>query len=415
MALFRIDRVRMRHFRGFECLDLRLSAGVTVLYGDNGAGKSNAISALARLLGGLLQPAFGSLRATDAWEPEVPADASRQGRLPVELDAWGEASGAPMSWGRALHSLDGRVTNAELKPLRAWFTGLQSQRAAWPLIARFGPQRHHEVVYDTKRRRPSQAQRMDGYLDCLDTRSNVVQLLQWWYNVHYARLAQQPSRAYDVLERVMRIAAVAPTDAAAPDRVREIQISAESGLPIFRMESGRSIRWEHLSDGYRAFLGVIGDLTRRAWLLNGGVLDDPVEQAEGVVLIDEVDLHLHPRWQARVVPVLRSTFPGVQFVVTTHSPYVLAGVANDEVRELGDGRLLADTAYVQHRDPRTVLTHVQGAPARSPWASERLDRIAALLHARRHDEARRWVEELAIAWGEDDPEVLRLRARVGAA
>lgn len=89
-----------------------------------------------------------------------------------------------------------------------------------------------------------------------------------------------------------------------------------------------------LSDGERSFLAIISDLVRRLVLANP-LLDDPLQGA-GVVLIDELELHLHPKWQREIVEKLRITFPNIQFIATTHSPFIIQTLRNDELIVLDD-------------------------------------------------------------------------------
>lgn len=92
-------------------------------------------------------------------------------------------------------------------------------------------------------------------------------------------------------------------------------------------KSGKEIRVDLLSDGEKCTLAMFGDLARRLALANPN-LENPLE-GEGLVLIDEIELHMHPSWQRKVLGVLQRTFPNIQFILTTHSPQIL-GEANDE-------------------------------------------------------------------------------------
>lgn len=102
-----------------------------------------------------------------------------------------------------------------------------------------------------------------------------------------------------------------------------------------------------LSDGYQATLSWIADLLGHA-ILELGTDADP-QQLRGIVLLDEIDLHLHPTWQRRIVPVLREVFPRLQFIVNTHSPLVLAGFEREEIilLKLRDGEVVQDPAEIE--------------------------------------------------------------------
>jgi predicted ATPase len=105
-----------------------------------------------------------------------------------------------------------------------------------------------------------------------------------------------------------------------------------------------------LSDGYQSMLAWIADLLGHAFLEHGSSAQ-PVD-LRGIVLLDEIDLHLHPHWQRRIVPLLRHVFPHVQFVVTTHSPLVVAGVEAHEIVRL---RLDGEHVIVDQEEPEPGL------------------------------------------------------------
>lgn len=135
----------------------------------------------------------------------------------------------------------------------------------------------------------------------------------------------------------------------------ELHLEARPQPPIFGSNSielwagGQALRlpasW--LSDGYQAMLSWVADLLGHAVL----ELEDEADpaQLEGIVLLDEIDLHLHPTWQRRIVPLLREAFPKLQFIVTTHSPLVLTGFERQEIisLRLEDGRVVQDPAGVE--------------------------------------------------------------------
>jgi len=118
-----------------------------------------------------------------------------------------------------------------------------------------------------------------------------------------------------------------------------------------------------LSDGERSFLAVLGDLVRRLALANPE-LDDPL-QGYGVVLIDELELHLHPRWQREVVEKLRETFPNIQFIATTHSPFVIQSLRPGELITLDPDEF----AEYSNRSVEDIAEHVMGVEV--PQKSER--------------------------------------------
>ena len=119
------------------------------------------------------------------------------------------------------------------------------------------------------------------------------------------------------------------------------------------------LRVDQLSDGEKCFLALIGDLARR--LATANPWHEDALKASAIVLIDEIELHMHPTWQRDVVAILRTTFPGCQFIVTTHSPQVLAEVPNDAVIHLEDFTAFAKHAGTYQRDSNAILSEAMGA------------------------------------------------------
>jgi predicted ATP-binding protein involved in virulence len=113
-----------------------------------------------------------------------------------------------------------------------------------------------------------------------------------------------------------------------------IQYSFTRDALVARHEQLGELPVEWLSDGIRNMIGMVADIAFRATKLNGHLGAQAAQKTPGVVLIDEVDMHLHPEWQQVVLLNLAEAFPAMQFIVTTHSPQVLSTVASDNVRIL---------------------------------------------------------------------------------
>ena len=110
-------------------------------------------------------------------------------------------------------------------------------------------------------------------------------------------------------------------------------VNADDGEDKVALNLEREIIFLHqFSDGQRVLFGLIGDIARRLLLLND-VSDTPFD-GRGIVLIDEIELHLHPSWQQKIILILRESFPNIQFIVTTHSPHILTTVEAECIRSI---------------------------------------------------------------------------------
>ena len=151
--------------------------------------------------------------------------------------------------------------------------------------------------------------------------------------------------------------------------------------PPMRMmvtKGAEELALDQLSDGEKCMLALVGDLARRLAIANPN-LREPLT-GSGVVLIDEVDLHLHPGWQRMIVPTLRDTFPGCQFLLTTHSPQIIAHVQPQCVRILhreAEGIVWGQPGESFGMDTNRVLSEIMGTDERPHDIKARLEALFA--------------------------------------
>jgi predicted ATP-binding protein involved in virulence len=214
-----------------------------------------------------------------------------------------------------------------------------------PLVSYYGTGRLWRTHKNLKRKAVLSESRTLGYEDCLTSASNYLQLQEWMGKATLATLQQnelkkgKPSRLVGQLNAVLR----------AVDKVLEAE--GWSGIHYSLSHEELAMQQERqgilpvslLSDGVRTMVSMVADMAWRCAKLNPHLGADAARETPGIVLIDEVDLHLHPAWQQRVIQSLVSTFPRVQFIVTTHSPQVLTTVSRECIR-------LIDTQWDEERE-----------------------------------------------------------------
>jgi predicted ATP-binding protein involved in virulence len=160
-----------------------------------------------------------------------------------------------------------------------------------------------------------------------------------------------------------------------------------------------------LSAGEKSIILLIADLAKRLAIANPS-LENPLE-GEGIVLIDEIDLHLHPQWQRNILPALLATFPKCQFIVTTHSPLVISNVAQESVFILDNGKLVKNTPHTLGRDYASILYNVFGVEERPAEYQKKLDLCFRLLENEQYPEAKILLKKLSKELGEDDIDIVR--------
>lgn len=192
----------------------------------------------------------------------------------------------------------------------------------------------------------------------------------------------------------------------------KLRVELNSGKAILRINRGKlPLRVRQLSDGERGTLALVLDLTRRLAQANPHMAD-PAKQAEAVVMIDEIDLHLHPNWQRLIVGNLTATFPKCQFIATSHSPQVIGEVAHERIQIMADGEVYSPS-HSFGVDSSRVLEEIMGASPRTNEVAVVLADLSRAVGDGKYDKAQAFVSQLAKQLGEDDPEVTRARTLLG--
>jgi predicted ATP-binding protein involved in virulence len=165
-----------------------------------------------------------------------------------------------------------------------------------------------------------------------------------------------------------------------------------------------------LSDGERGLLFLIIDLARRLTQANPK-LPDPLHDGKAVVLIDELDLHLHPRWQRDVVEKLTRTFPNCQFIATTHSPQIVGEVSPENITILDTNKAPYRPDRSLGMDTNWILRHLMETPERTGDYQQMLDDISALIAEKKYDLAMLKVQEARSLYVVND-EIVGLQAKI---
>lgn len=139
-----------------------------------------------------------------------------------------------------------------------------------------------------------------------------------------------------------------------------------------------------LSDGEKCLLSLVGDLASRLAIADP-IADNPLE-GSGIVLVDEIDLHLHPAWQRKVTHILTRTFPNCQFIVTTHSPQVLGEIKAQDIRQLNDFKVSVPSQSYG-LDSNSILDSIQNTDIRNASVTQKIDAINGMIDEGKFDEA----------------------------
>ena len=431
----KIERLNLANFRGFKQIELEFEPDVNVIAGVNGVGKSAILQALAVLFSRVL-PEFtpSTARSIPFTDEDIHHDkpslessaiftvAGQRCHMGVQRirddgdggDLWNrfwQAARKPEAESRS-------VTFQELLADRTLTGDLEAGKAQTErVLEELRDRRQQPVViyFSTRRHLPGRPRTLpeqrafeiaNAYGFALQDREVEVRDVMHWFRVVESGVSRAHKQSAHVLDDLRRV-----VTAFMPE-FTNLRIEEQPVLRFVVEKAGMPLALNQLSDGERGLLAAIFDLTRRLAIANPE-LDDPVAEGNAIVLIDEIELHLHPKWQRQVLRRFTETFKNCQFIVTTHSPQVVGEVESRCLRFL----LCEDEDIVPWTPPRSlgldssrVLEELMDVKARNAKVEDTLGEVFRLIDVEDFKAANQRIEALEKILGENDPELTRARA-----
>ena len=408
MSRFQLRELRVDNYRCFDELRLPLEKDTTVLFAENGGGKTALLTALAMGLAVIQRDSPNTLKLKAGRDSRrgVPNDKGPpEPAGPCEV-TWTAAVGdtETVTWSTAVQPTKSGRTRNRHRPIFEAVERVRVPGIRWPLFACYGVDRLGRL-HNRRRKVEFTWDRWEAYASALDPNLDEAPLLQWLQNEFLGDVAR---RQHEVPERFFHAAVMEAAVRATPGATHAWYDAVEKD-PVVRFEDGHEAPWSELSDGYHVFIALVADIARRAVMLNELDGVEAPALVEGVVLIDELDLHLHPRWQRVALPRLREAFPELQLIVSTHSPQVLSSAENRQVRRLVNGRLQADHVYVEGRDTNAILREYMHTDDRDREGTRELKMLHDFIDKGHREEAVVLYKKLLARWGCLDPDLVEAK------
>ncbi len=354
----KVRELTVTNFRGFAGeRRFALSDRFTLIAGINGRGKTSLLDGLALLLARLLR----ALALSAGNGRTISASDVHAGEAEAKLAMMVSCAGIPLKYDVAFGPDSQRVrahglANAVREQVRANYGDPTREDDQAPVAVYFTTDRAGYRLPRTLRTDLPKGPHLahNGALSnrMVDYRDFMARYRKWVKQGNSAELTAFNQVLGNFLEGFSDVAV------------------EEEPLRLTVSKAGARLSLQQLSDGERAFIAILGDLVRRLALANPE-LANPLE-GHGVVLIDELELHLHPRWQREIVEKLRTSFPNIQFIATTHSPFVIQSLRPGELIVLDPDEF----GEYANRSVEDIAEHVMGVAV--PQKSKRyLDMYAA--------------------------------------
>lgn len=426
----KLKNIKITNYRCFKEADIDFDEHVTLIVGKNGVGKTAILDSVAVSVSTFLLGIDGgvsrSILKDDARYEfhDLDGTIDPQHQFPVSINSIGDCLDKQnVKWVRSLNSENGKTTIKDAGELTNIAKKVQNQimtgdkSLVLPLISYYGTGRLYAQKKEKKNIKSlTEFKRQVGYVDCMAAESNEKLMLNWFQMQTLKNLQDQQKTG--VIERPLLLKTVEKAICRSYERISgsrnaTLTFDLDTHRLVLEFEaadgSAQKFAMDEMSDGYKNTLSMIGDIAYRMAVLNPTLGDQVLDETPGVVLIDEVDLHLHPQWQQTILSDLQAIFPNVQFIVSSHAPAVINSVPREQIRILDYGEIYMPAAQTYGRDANSILREVMKVSERPADVVQRLDAFYACMDENDHEEADKMLTEIEEIVGTNDPDIAAAR------
>jgi len=439
----KLNRVNIENFRCFKSYDVSFAENTTVLFGKNGTGKTSLITSIKislsfifskyktqnenfELLGNTPDLHLANLSKTDA----LFDNENRLYKYPISIQSIASDNGI-MEWAIVKNTANGKLLDTKYREAFLTFTRKYNQdlkNSPLPLFAYFSDSYPHKKInigsYAKSVLKSGEIPRAFAYYQW-DAETNCAEIWQNRYISQYSKINDFKNTELDTISerkeinfidnRVKIFTAILDQKYILNQELSVNKITLERPLKeassisiklIF--EDNREILFEHLPQGYNRLISIVFDIAYRSYILNGD------KEPEGIVLIDEIELHLHPSLQQEVIQRFRKTFSKIQFIVSTHSPLVISNLKtydnqNKIIRLVNDGLNYSNELVenIYGIDYTTGLMDIMDVPYRPSTIDNLIDSYVILKLRNKDDDALKIWDEIFSLVGKDNEHIVK--------
>ena len=439
----RIKKLHLENFRGFEKLDIEFpeNSNVAVLIGENGAGKSSILNAVSKFINAYFRQIFRDAGVDTSVEESAYfkiTDYNNYNNLPPKINLQFIENSENLDLSIYLEGQKGSFLKKE-KGEKINFKLLASYNNSGEKIE-ISPESFYieqtNFYFNIGERNLFNS----IYADCksinLTDSNKTIKYFEEWFlsleNLELQTKVEKENFNFRLTElEIFRHFIKTFYNNLNDIKFDDLKGKREKGDNFFQSASNwielkkdnKSLRLNQLSSGEINLLMLVSDIVRRQILLFDlnqmpvfEIKEEPtienIQQSEGIILIDEIELHLHPKWQRNILPALTKTFPNIQFIVTTHSPQVASSVPNNSIFVIEDFKLVEATQHTFGRDTNALLWELFATTERPKETQELIAECAKLIALEKYSEAQAKLDILTVQLGENDSDIISLQTEL---
>lgn len=358
MCNFRIKELTVTNYRKFEQKTFQLNPTMNVFAGKNGSGKTAALEAAVVMMGAYLSaykmyvpsqyvfnlsgdPENGDAHKkvlTSQQEDVLTAGGVAQYPCKVSCTAiWGEESNE-ISFQRIIEKEGSRTKFNGKNPIQPkvveWEEAISKadhsdEASILPLVLYLSSARLWNENNSTKKK--SLYGRTEAFNHCLDKKHGAELAFGYIRKFKNIAVEEREGKSFPAYDAILDAINEAFGDELSPGERVIFSTRYERDIVALQMKDGTVVPFTSLSDGYRNVIKIIVDIATRMCILNPYQKENALKNTPGIVVIDEIDLSLHPTWQRKIIGILKELFPKIQFICATHSPFIIQSLEKGEL------------------------------------------------------------------------------------
>ena len=408
----RIEEIELKDFRAISSAKMELKGKSTVIFGVNGTGKSSILRAVNLLYANIINQIVNRKELKQKYGLQL--EDIRYGRKETEISALIDLEGEKIRYSRRMVRNTGKRTHdmSSLKHIADIFHEKYITDENQGNISVFVNYGTNRLVLDIplRIRTHHTFDIYSAFEKAIENKIDFRTFFEWYRNQEdYEN--EYKIETGDLNYQDRDLSAVRTAIMSMLEGCSNLRVARKPRLEMKIDKGDISLNVSQMSDGEKCTMALFGDLARRLALANP-VRENPL-LGEGVVLIDEVELHMHPSWQRKILDTLKNTFPNVQFIVTTHSPVIL-NAANEEYNlfflNRKEGEIeVSQISQLNGYDANAVLEQFMDTSAVNPETEKFIDSIYELIERKDYSQAKEKIDQLAELTSENHQDVIMAR------
>ena len=417
--MIKIKNIRLESFRGFSDVSIEFRNQLTCIAGINGAGKTTILDALASNLSWIREMIMPVHHNGEYVKAE---DKKKGSAFSAKIETDVEVNGVTKQIAVGFDSFPGMTIKfADQPEMQALYAEVEKYYSSnnlkenLPVIAYYPINRSDLEVDVSVESEKDLSDKYEIYLNCLNSITHYKDFFRWF------RDREDRENAEMVARFKKKQSELGYEDI----QLNSVRNAIKKLLPLFSEmtvdrklmtvlvnKNEETLDFSKLSDGEKGIITLFGDIARRLSIANEN-LDNPL-CGNGIILIDEIELHLHPSWQRKVCKALKETFPNCQFIITTHSPQVLGELKTEEIWLLNDFNVYRpDSSY--GLTSNEILDEIMDvidddtSLSRDSEIAKKLNEVSTLVELEEFNAAKKVIEEIEKITGGEIHETVKYK------